>query len=128
MTTLQQQARALGDPTRYAIFRHLADADDVVGIAELSEHFELNHNAIRQHPGKLIAEAMDREGFDPTVRARGSRVEIVLRTCPFASTAVAEPDTVCSLHLGIARRRGDEGTVQPRDTARRSHRAQWIRG
>jgi predicted ArsR family transcriptional regulator len=182
MTTLQQQARALGDPTRYAIFRYLADADDPVGIAELTEHFELNHNAIRQHLAKLvdarlvlesqaqaagpgrprlvyeidpgaesrwgvtgpyerlsllltevistgdspeevgrraghdyevsaspsedavadIAEAMAREGFDPTVRARGSRFEIVLRTCPFESTAVAEPDTVCSLHLGIA--------------------------
>jgi predicted ArsR family transcriptional regulator len=182
MTTLQQQARALGDPTRYAIFRYLADADDVVGIAELTEHFKLNHNAIRQHLGKLvdarlvlesqaqaagpgrprlvyeidpgaesrwgvtgpyerlslllteiistgdnpvevgrragreydvtaspseeavadITDAMAREGFDPTVRARGSRVEIVLRTCPFASTAAAEPDTVCSLHLGIA--------------------------
>ena len=182
MTTLQQQARALGDPTRYAIFRYLADTDDPVGIAELTEHFELNHNAIRQHLAKLvdarlvlegqaqaagpgrprlvyeidpgaesrwgvggpyerlsllltevistgdspeevgrragqnyrvsasapedavadIADAMAREGFDPTVRDRGSRFEIVLRTCPFESTAVAEPDTVCSLHLGIA--------------------------
>jgi hypothetical protein len=26
----------------------------------------------------------------------------VLRTCPFATTALADPDTVCSLHLGIA--------------------------
>src|SRR5207244_5289630 len=49
-----------------------------------------------------IADAMARQGFDPTVRGRGSRFEIVLRTCPFESTAVAEPDTVCSLHLGIA--------------------------
>jgi predicted ArsR family transcriptional regulator len=182
MTTLQQQARALGDPTRHGIFRYLADANGPVGIAELTAHFELNHNAIRQHLGKLvearlvlesqaraagpgrprlvyeidpgaesrwgvtgpyerlslllseiistgdspvevgrrageeyqvstapsedavadIAEAMAREGFDPAVRGRGSRVEIVLRTCPFESTAVAEPDTVCSLHLGIA--------------------------
>ena len=26
----------------------------------------------------------------------------MLRTCPFASIALADPDTVCSLHLGIA--------------------------
>jgi predicted ArsR family transcriptional regulator len=182
MTTLQQQARALGDPTRYAIFRYLADAEEAIGIAELTEQFELNHNAIRQHLAKLvdarlvlesraqaagpgrprlvyeidpgaesrwgvegpyerlslllsevistgdtpvevgrragqdyeisttpaedavadIADAMAREGFDPTVRARGERFDIVLRTCPFESTALVEPDTVCSLHLGIA--------------------------
>ena len=26
----------------------------------------------------------------------------MLRTCPFASTTLADPDTVCQLHLGIA--------------------------
>lgn len=52
---LQQQARALGDPTRHAIFRRIADAGRPVGIAELNEHFPLNHNAIRQHVAKLVA-------------------------------------------------------------------------
>ena len=46
---------------------------------------------------------MAREGFDPTVRHRRDRTEIVLRNCPFESAALADPDTVCSLHLGIAR-------------------------
>ena len=55
MTTLQQQARALGDPTRHAIFRHIAEAGRPVGVAELTEHFEFNHNAIRQHLAKLLA-------------------------------------------------------------------------
>ena len=27
MTTLQEQARALGDPTRHGVFRYIADAD-----------------------------------------------------------------------------------------------------
>jgi predicted ArsR family transcriptional regulator len=54
-TTLQEQARALGDPTRHAIFRHVAQASQPVGIAELNEHFPLNHNAIRQHLAKLVA-------------------------------------------------------------------------
>jgi predicted ArsR family transcriptional regulator len=55
MTTLQQQARALGDPTRHAVFRHIADAGAPVAIAELTERFAFNHNAIRQHLTKLVA-------------------------------------------------------------------------
>ena len=54
-TTLQEQARALGDPTRHAIFRHITQAGRPVGIAELNEQFPLNHNAIRQHVAKLLA-------------------------------------------------------------------------
>lgn len=53
MTTLQQQARALGDPTRHAIFRYVVDAGDPVDVPELTAHFGLNHNAIRQHLAKL---------------------------------------------------------------------------
>jgi predicted ArsR family transcriptional regulator len=180
-TTLQAQARALGDPTRHAIFREIVAAGRPVGIAELTEHFAVNHNAIRQHLAKLVAAglvveskasasgrgrprlvyepntaaemqwgatgpyerlsrllveiirtghtpevvgrgaaeqfrvpvpsgdavaditaAMARQGFEPEVRARGRQVEIVLQHCPFATTALADRDTVCSLHLGIA--------------------------
>jgi predicted ArsR family transcriptional regulator len=180
--TLQVQARALGDPTRHAIFRYVADAGGPVDVAELTDHLGLNHNAIRQHLAKLLAaglvteeqspssgrgrprlnyrldpaaesrwgvtgpyerlslllsemiqtgdsafevgrraglrlrldsstdddpiglvvEAMEREGFDPVPRARGERVDVVLQVCPFATTALADPDTVCSIHLGIA--------------------------
>jgi predicted ArsR family transcriptional regulator len=55
MSTLQEQARALGDPTRHAIFARLAAAGRPLGVAELNEHFALNHNAIRQHLAKLVA-------------------------------------------------------------------------
>jgi predicted ArsR family transcriptional regulator len=182
MTTLQQQARALGDPTRHAIFRYIADARRTVDVAELTTHFGLNHNAIRQHLAKLVdadlvieetaaaagrgrprllyfvaaavdsrwgvrgsyerlslllsevirtgdspvevgrragrrlglgsgarrdpvdelVEQMARQGFDPAVRQRGEVVDVRLRACPFATTALADPDTVCNLHLGIA--------------------------
>jgi predicted ArsR family transcriptional regulator len=182
MTTLQEQARALGDPTRHDIFRYVADADTPVDVAELTEHFGLNHNAIRQHlaklvdaelvtedlaarsgrgrprlnyrvhpaadsrwsvtgpyerlslllsemvrtgdsafevgrragrrqgrgvraeddPVELVVDVMERQGFDPAVRTRGQRVEVVLHTCPFATTALADPETICALHLGIA--------------------------
>jgi predicted ArsR family transcriptional regulator len=180
-TTLQEQAKALGDPTRHAIFRHIAQAGRAVGIAELNEQFPFNHNAIRQHLAKLVAAglvvetkaptggrgrprllyeidpavegpwgttgpyerlsrllvevirtglepedvgrkaadlfrvpspsgdvvadvtaAMARQGFEPEVRALRGGAEIVLHNCPFATTALADRDTICALHLGIA--------------------------
>ncbi len=180
--TLQEQARALGDPTRHSIFRYVAEADRPVDVAELTEFLGLNHNAIRQHLSKLlragllsedhaaasgrgrprlvyrldpraesrwgvtgpyerlsrllaevirtgdspveigrrsvartrlraaaknepvgvVAAAMARQGFDPIVRERGDHVELVLRNCPFETAALADADSVCGIHLGIA--------------------------
>ena len=54
-TTLQEQAKALGDPTRHAIFRRIAHAGRAVGIAELNDEFPFTHNAIRQHLAKLVS-------------------------------------------------------------------------
>jgi predicted ArsR family transcriptional regulator len=182
MSTLQEQAKALGEPTRHRIFRYVADADRPVDIAELTSHFGLHHNAIRQHLAQLVeaalltesraassgrgrprleyrvspsaegrwdvigpyerlsallaemlatgdtaievgrrsveryrnaatpeadalalvTDAMERQGFDPVVRKRGARIEMVLRTCPFETTVLANPETVCALHLGMA--------------------------
>lgn len=181
MTTLQRQARALGDPTRHQVFRYLAEADAPTDVAELTAHFGLNHNAIRQHLAKLVdadlvrettapatgrgrpkllytvaptaesrwgatgpyerlsrllseiirtgdtavevgrregrrlrgdesapatvalvEHAMAREGFAPEIRPGRGRVDVVLQNCPFESTALGDPDTVCALHLGIA--------------------------
>jgi predicted ArsR family transcriptional regulator len=179
---LQIQARALGDPTRYRIFRYLADAEAAVDVQELTTHFRLNHNAIRQHlaklveaglvseakgpssgrgrprllytvhptaesrwgvagpyerltvlltemlrsgdtavevgrraglrqrlgtgdvgdPVALVSTAMQQHGFDPAVRRQGDRVELILRSCPFETAALVDPDTVCAIHLGIA--------------------------
>jgi predicted ArsR family transcriptional regulator len=45
----QVKARALGDKTRYEIFRHLANSQRPLGVKELTEHVGLNHNAVRQH-------------------------------------------------------------------------------
>jgi len=184
MGTLQEQARALGDPTRHDVFRYVAAGGGAVDVAELTEHFGLNHNAIRQHLAKLVAagllreqtarsagrgrprlryqvdpnadsrwgvagpyerlslllaeavrtgeppvavgrragaaaaasatdpgsgdrvdrfvDEMARQGFEPSARRAGEAVDVILRTCPFATTAAADPDTVCELHLGIA--------------------------
>lgn len=52
--SLQQQARALGEPTRHAIFRRVADAARPVDVAELTQFTGLHHNAVRQHLAKLV--------------------------------------------------------------------------
>ena len=202
MITLQQQAKALGDPTRHSIFRYIADSDQPADVTEMTTHFGLNHNAIRQHLAKLvdaglivestaaargrgrpklqytvepaadgrwgvtspyerlsvlltemihdgespveagahagrrhpvegsiaeqaiagITAAMAREGFDPEVRHRRGRTEIVLRNCPFESAALADPDTICSLHLGMARGLAEGTTLQVEDLIRRDPR------
>ncbi len=49
----QRQARALGDPTRYEIFRYVAEAPEPVSVATLTSYLGLNHNAVRQHLAKL---------------------------------------------------------------------------
>lgn len=69
-TTLQQQARALGDPTRHGIFEYISSAGSPVGVAELTEHFGLNHNAVRQHLAKLVAAGLVEESTAPP-RGRG---------------------------------------------------------
>ena len=182
MGSLQRQSRALGDPTRHRVFRFVVDSARPVDVAELTAHFGLNHNAIRQHLAKLVeaelvvegkaptggrgrprlvyevdpradsrwgvtgpyerlsvwlaemvhtgdspvevgrragrrqrlgasrqddpvatlVDQMARHGFDPAVRRRGGEVDVVLRVCPFETTALADPDTVCELHLGMA--------------------------
>ena len=191
-TDLQEEARALGDPTRHAIFRYIAGAPAPVDVAELTDLLGLNHNAIRQHLAKLVAaglvvgstargagrgrprliyevapgvdsrwgvtgpyerlallltevirtgrapvdvgrqagrevraamgpdedgidgvvRAMGRQGFAPEIRRRGSRPKVVLGTCPFTSTVLADPATVCALHLGLA-----EGLVEGTEAA-----------
>lgn len=192
MGTMQQQARALGDPTRHSVFRYISTAEEPVDVAELTRHFGFNHNAIRQHLAKLVAAglvvedkaaangpgrprlvysidpatesrwgvtgpyerlslllteiirsgdtprevgrragrqmrgadesddtvsevctAMAQQGFDPEVRRRRNGIDILLRTCPFESSAVASPETVCQLHLGLAEGLvGDDGSVE----------------
>lgn len=180
-THLRRQARALGDPTRHGVFEYVTDADGPVGVAELTEHFGLNHNAIRQHLAKLVdaellvestappsgrgrprleyrvhpnaesrwgvvgpyerlsvlltemlrtgeppevvghrvafdttgdhdgdpldavVDEMARQGFAPEVRRRGTTAEVILAECPFASAVLTDADTVCDLHLGLAR-------------------------
>ncbi len=182
---VQSEARALGDPTRYRLFRYIAEAGEPVGVAELTGHVRLNHNAVRQHlavlrdagliteeaegprarpgrprllyrphprraggwaspdaytwlagvlagavlrkldarqagrreghnraadlagpghadPADVLQAEMARRGFLPARSDSGPRIGLVLRHCPFAEVAAADPDTICRLHLGLA--------------------------
>ena len=64
---IQAEARALADPTRHSIFRYIVDAGEPVGVAELTDFVQLNHNAVRQHlavlkdAGLIVEEVESRE-------------------------------------------------------------------
>jgi len=66
-TELQREARALGDPTRHRLFRYIVEASRPVGVRELTDYVQLNHNAVRQHlavlkdAGLVIEEVEDRD-------------------------------------------------------------------
>ncbi len=51
---MQRQAKALGDPSRFRLFRYIADATEPAGVAELTALLGFNHNAIRQHLAVLV--------------------------------------------------------------------------
>lgn len=51
---VQRQARALGDPTRNALFRWIHARGTPVGVADLEAQFTLNHTTIRQHLARLV--------------------------------------------------------------------------
>ncbi len=77
---LQQEARALGDPTRHRIFRYVADAEGPVGVGEITDYVQLNHNAVRQHlavlkDANLVVEEVEE-------RARPGRPRLLYRLHP----------------------------------------------
>lgn len=58
------RSRALGDPTRYAIYRELARRETPVTVAALTDTFSLNHTTIRRHLAKLCDAALVEEVRD----------------------------------------------------------------
>lgn len=175
------QAEALADPTRFAAYQHLRDADRPLSVAEITDAVGVHHTAVRAHLAKLrdagliveshaepsgrgrpkllytatdatsserqpyqelsamlarvvrerstprlVGAAAGRDaaaardpsatvdtvdviegeasdlGFDPVRRGSAGHPELVLRHCPFADVAADDPDSICSLHLGVA--------------------------
>lgn len=58
---LQRRARALGDPTRFRIFRCIVESPEPLRVSQITEELGLNHNAIRQHLAKLREAGLVRE-------------------------------------------------------------------
>ncbi len=59
-----REAKALGDPTRYRIFRYVDEAGRPVYIDELTAFLRVNHNAVRQHlavlkEARLVSEQLE---------------------------------------------------------------------
>lgn len=71
--SLQQEAKALGDPTRHRIFRYVAESTVPVGVAELTAHIGVNHNAIRQHLAILVDAGLVLEQLEPESGRPGRR-------------------------------------------------------
>jgi predicted ArsR family transcriptional regulator len=80
---LQRQARALGDPSRYRIFRYVAEALQPVGVAAITAHVGLNHNGTRQHLAKLCDAGLLIEEFAAPVGP--GRPALQYRLAPEAS-------------------------------------------
>lgn len=55
-----------------------------------------------ESPLDALAAQFEADGFDPVVRRRGRKTDIILQHCPYAAAAAANPDAVCRLHLGLA--------------------------
>lgn len=111
MATLQEQARALGDPTRHAIFRLVAEAGAPVDIAELTARIDVSHNAVRQHLAKLV-----RAGLLVESTAKGpgpGRPRLCYEPAPAAEDRWGSvgPYERLSLLLAEVTRTGDPGEV-----------------
>lgn len=121
---LQKQARALGDPTRHAIFRDIADASDPVAVATLTARHGLNHNAVRQHLAKLVDAGLVVESKAPA-SGRG-RPRLVYRVDPSAESrwGVTGPYERLSHLLTEIIRSGDEPLEVGRRAGRKYHVAE----
>ena len=86
---VQREAKALGDPTRHRIFRYVAEAPAPVGVAELTAHVGLHHNAVRQHLAILVDAGLVVEEVED--RHRPGRPRLLFRLHPEAAGTWGTP-------------------------------------
>lgn len=110
-TTLQVQARALGDPTRHGVFEYLLDTGVPVGVAELTEHFGLNHNAIRQHLAKLVQAELVVESIAAPSGPGRPRLEYVVHPSAESRWGATGPYERLSMLLAEVVRSGEAPVV-----------------
>ena len=128
MNTMQQQAKALGDPTRHAIFRMVAASPEPVDVASLTEHFGLNHNAIRQHLAKLVAADLVLESRAATGRPGRPRLTYVVDAAADSRWGVVGPYERLSQLLSEVIRTGDSPVEVGRRAGRREAAARNLDG
>ena len=118
---LQHEARALGDPTRHSLFRYIADATGPVGVAELTDHVRLNHNAVRQHLAVLKDAGLVTEEVEE--RSRPGRPRLLYRLHPEAAGRWGTPGAyawLANLLSDAVRRRAEPRQVGREDGRRRA--------
>jgi len=111
MTTLQQQAKALGDPTRHAIFRFISESGAPVGVADINSEFPFNHNAIRQHLAKLVTAGLVTESRDQAGRPGRPRLVYTVADGADARWGLTSPYQRLSVLLAEVVETGDEPVV-----------------
>lgn len=99
----------------------IRSGDDPVEVGRRAGRVAEPHTRASDDLVTTLERAVAGEGFDPVVGDEGELVEFVLRTCPFAETAAADPETICSLHLGLAQGLAEQfdevavDSLQPRE-------------
>lgn len=116
---MQRQARALGDPTRYDIFRFVAAASGPVRVTALAEYLGFNHNAVRQHLAKLTDAGLLTE--ERALTTTTGRPPLEYRVAPTAMGSWGAPgpyELLAMMLLDIA-----GGTRSPADAGAAAGRA-----
>ncbi len=120
---LQQEAKALGDPTRHRIFRYVAETPHPVGVAELTRYMALNHNAVRQHLAVLEGAGLVIEELEG--RKRPGRPRLMYRLNPEAAGTWGTPGPYHYLALLLAETVSHE--TSPRQAGRDAGQRQVAR-
>jgi predicted ArsR family transcriptional regulator len=97
---VQSQARALGDPTRFRIFRYIFEAARPVDVAELTGYMRLNHNAVRQHLEVLTSAGLVIETQEE--RTRPGRPRLLYEAAPDSAGLWGTPGPYEQLATALA--------------------------
>lgn len=97
---VQVQAKALGDPTRFRIFRYIFEAAKPVDVAELTGYMQLNHNAVRQHLEVLTSAGLVDEGQEE--RKRPGRPRLLYEAAPSSAGLWGTPGPYEHLATALA--------------------------
>lgn len=107
----QAQARALGEATRYRIFRYVVDAGGPVGVAAITAHVGINHNSVRQHLAKLCSAGLLSQDI---ARSGGpGRPALTYRPAPLTTALSGDPSPYEALAVLLVEilNGGDPGEV-----------------